>query len=148
MQLFSGVGKGAELAFLHSVCLVLAASIDFLLGVYVSVPDRLRSNTDIRRVRRLRDSVSLKSMLAYRSAAASHTSRLGIAVSKRTGNAVRRNRIRRRLRAAFAVGIDAGFVPMDIFAVGRSAAVELPFNDLIYECRRVFEAPLRQERSN
>jgi len=114
----------------------------------VSVPGRLRNSADIRRVRRLRDSVSLKSMVAYRRAASSNTSRVGIAVNKRTGNAVRRNRIRRRLRAAFAMGIDAGFAPMDILAIGRSAAAELPFVDLIYQCQRVLETPLRQEPSN
>lgn len=87
-------------------------------------------------------------MLAFRCPADSPESRLGISVTTRTGNAVRRNRIRRRLRAAFNAGLDSAPAPLDIVAVGRPAAAELPFSDLIRHCRRVLEAPLRSRSSN
>lgn len=87
-------------------------------------------------------------MLAFRSPGATAESRLGISVTTRTGNAVRRNRIRRRLRAAFNAGIHAAPAPVDIVAIGRPAAAELPFSVLLRHCRRVLEAPLRSQSSN
>ena len=94
-------------------------------------------------MRSARDAISLKSMLAFRLRGECGETRLGISVTTRTGNAVKRNRIRRRLRAAFAAGLADAPGPLDIVAVGRPAAAELPFIDLLRHCRRVFEAPLR-----
>jgi ribonuclease P protein component len=54
--------------------------------------------------------------------------RVGFTVSKKNGNAVKRNRIRRRLKAALdrlpADALEAG---IDYVIVGRSAALTLPF---------------------
>jgi len=104
---------------------------------------RLRRRADFARVRSARDAVSLKSMLAFRVPGETDETRLGISVTRRTGNAVKRNRIRRRLRAAFAAGLDPSLAPLDIVAIGRSGAADLPYADLLRHCQRVYSARRR-----
>ena len=67
--------------------------------------------------------------------------RLGLTVSTKLGNAVRRNRIRRRLREAyrlFETKLSHGF---DIVIVARAPAFDTPFsqlqNELAGNCRRL-----------
>lgn len=60
------------------------------------------------------------------------SSRVGYTVTKKTGNAVERNRIRRRLRAAIAqIGDDSIPPSADFVIIGRRAALSLPFTDLV-----------------
>ena len=76
--------------------------------------------------------------------------RVGFTVSKKVGNAVERNRVRRRLRdvvrrAAVAgpVGAVAGSVVAagyDYVLIGRRAALQVPFDRLIVE----FEGALKR----
>ena len=67
--------------------------------------------------------------------------RIGFTVSKKVGNAVERNRVRRRLRdlvrRADGSRIAAGH---DYVLIGRRAALQLPFERLIVE----FEGALRR----
>ncbi|CUA94217.1 ribonuclease P protein component [Pannonibacter indicus] len=60
--------------------------------------------------------------------------RVGYTVTKKTGNAVERNRIKRRLRAAVAQLQDED-VPSgaDFVIIGRRAALNQPFADLVRE---------------
>ncbi|WP_244316754.1 ribonuclease P protein component [Pannonibacter tanglangensis] len=59
-------------------------------------------------------------------------SRVGYTVTKKTGNAVERNRIRRRLRAAVAeLGTDVVPQGADYVIIGRRAALSQPFSDLV-----------------
>ncbi len=60
--------------------------------------------------------------------------RVGFTVSKRVGNAVERNRVRRRLRAvADKVLPTAGRAGRDYVVIGRKAAIKRPFSDLVQD---------------
>lgn len=63
--------------------------------------------------------------------------RLGITVTKKVGNAVRRNRVRRRLRAAavqvLPVHAKLGY---DYVLIGRAATLTRPFPDLLADLGR------------
>ncbi len=63
--------------------------------------------------------------------------RLGITVTKRTGNAVERNRIRRRLREAIRVDAADEMAPgTDYVIVGRRDILDAPFATLRHELSR------------
>ena len=63
--------------------------------------------------------------------------RLGLTVSKKVGNAVVRNRMRRRLRAlARAILPEAGIAGADHVLIGRAGGIERPFAELDSELRR------------
>jgi ribonuclease P protein component len=57
--------------------------------------------------------------------------RVGFTVSKKVGNAVERNRVRRRLREVVRLSRGASLRPgHDYVLIGRHAALELPFERL------------------
>lgn len=65
------------------------------------------------------------------------TVRVGFTVTKKTGNSVVRNRIRRRLREAVRrVLPDAGRAGFDYVLVAREAALRTPFETLVQEIER------------
>lgn len=65
--------------------------------------------------------------------------RIGFTVSKKVGNAVRRNRARRRLRAAAEIlAPDLALDGVDYVIVGRYAAADRPFDKLLGDLRRAF----------
>lgn len=63
--------------------------------------------------------------------------RVGFTVTKKTGNAVERNRIRRRLRAAMdKVGAREGRAGFDYVIVARRQALTSPYDTMIEELER------------
>jgi ribonuclease P protein component len=78
--------------------------------------------------------------------------RVGFTVSKKVGNAVERNRVRRRLREVVRLaGADDMQAGRDYVLVGRRAALDLGFDKLIDDMSgalgRVHGAPQRRPRS-
>lgn len=57
--------------------------------------------------------------------------RFGFTVTKKTGKAVIRNRIRRRLKEAVRVAADDAARGVDYVVVGRRGALDLPFSSLL-----------------
>ncbi len=65
--------------------------------------------------------------------------RYGLTVTRKVGNAVERNRIRRRLREAIRVFAEADMVPgIDYVIVARREVLAAPFEVLSEELRRRF----------
>jgi ribonuclease P protein component len=63
--------------------------------------------------------------------------RVGFTVSKKVGNAVERNRVRRRLREVIRLSSEARMRPgHDYVLIGRRAALELPFDRLVEDFAR------------
>lgn len=65
--------------------------------------------------------------------------RFGFTITKKIGNAVTRNRIRRRLKAAFAAAAGQhALSPCDYVIVARHAALDRPFSLLLEDVARAF----------
>ena len=65
-------------------------------------------------------------------------SRLGLAVSRKIGNAVVRNRVKRRLREAVKMQLKETPLRYDFVIVARNAAADAEFPDLKKFVSRVF----------
>jgi ribonuclease P protein component len=76
---------------------------------------------------------------ALSAAASDAPPRFGFTVTKKIGNAVVRNRIRRRLREAVRLSADAPS-GKDFVLIGRRAALTLPFERLVADLRSGFAA--------
>jgi ribonuclease P protein component len=66
--------------------------------------------------------------------------RLGLTVSKKVGNAVTRNRMKRRFRElARAILPEAGHAGADHVLIGRQSGVERDYGELAAELRRALD---------
>ncbi len=73
--------------------------------------------------------------------------RVGFTITKKTGNAVERNRIRRRLRAALGGVVPrSGRAGFDYVIVARRQALTVPFDAMIAEFERAL-ARLHERKS-
>ena len=99
---------------------------------------RLRRRGDIQRVLRSRRVLVGPGMVAYARAAPVGGLRVAVAISRNVKGAVRRNRVRRRLREAARAGLlgsdshadDLG-IGYDVVVIGRPAALDMAFADLV-----------------
>ena len=82
-------------------------------------------------------------------AAENHPPRFGLTITKKTvPSAVRRNRIRRRLREALRQGAALSAPPgCDYVFVAREKALDLPFARLMSEMSAALAAPVRERRA-
>jgi ribonuclease P protein component len=70
--------------------------------------------------------------------------RLGITVSKKVGNSVTRNRLKRRFRAlARAVLSESGLPGADHVLIGRAGQVERPFATMVEELEKALAKAAR-----
>jgi ribonuclease P protein component len=61
--------------------------------------------------------------------------RIGLTASRKCGNAVKRNRIRRRLRAAAREAFADGAPQADVVAVARAETLAAPYDELVRSLR-------------
>ena len=95
--------------------------------------DRLRSRADFQSVAKGTKTVRPGLVLQGLSRTdASGPPRFGFTVSRQVGNAVERNRVRRRLKAAVRLVADKDVAPgADYVVIGRRAALTRPFDRLV-----------------
>jgi len=72
--------------------------------------------------------------------------RVGFAVSRQTRSAVRRNRVRRRLREAYRLARGAEAIPGDLVIVARRSALTGPFDTLVRDVRSALGAITQHRR--
>ncbi len=102
--------------------------------------ERLRRRADFLNVATGPRAAAAAFVLQARERTDTGPSRVGFTVSKKVGNAVERNRVRRRLREVVRLSDAARFRPgSDYVLIGRRAALELPFRRLIEEFSRALD---------
>ena len=108
--------------------------------------DRLRSRADYRHAQRSRLRVHTRSFLIILSPRDDDRTRLGVTITRKVGNAVRRNRIRRCLREAFRLHRELFPAGFDyVFIVKKEAAVQ-GTADILDELRGAEEKLARRAR--
>jgi ribonuclease P protein component len=103
---------------------------------------RLRRRQDFDRVMRAPRVFAGRAIVAFAIPSPNAGWRVGVTVSRRLRGAVKRNRLRRRLREAARASLltqpgslaDAGY---DVVLIGRPAALDLPLETLSEEAARV-----------
>jgi len=98
---------------------------------------RLRSNRQFQEVRRKGESTGNQLLvLCYRPNTLDH-SRFGISVSKRIGNAVTRNLVKRRLREALRIRIDTIRPGWDLVFIARNPIRDADYHQMDDACARL-----------
>ena len=97
----------------------------------------LTQNHEFRRLYNKGTSSATPAMVIYCRLNGRGVNRLGITVSSKLGNAVRRNRMRRRLRETYRLNEDKLRRGYDIVIVARSGAYDAPWNAMNGEFRRI-----------
>ncbi len=114
------------------------------------MPDRLMETLkDSRDFRKTVDGGSreiLETITAYRLPNQTEATRVGISVSRRNGNSVARNRIKRRIREA--IRLNASFLPEgeDIVIAARPGSRAAAFEDIENDIKRIGKGKIREEK--
>jgi ribonuclease P protein component len=96
-----------------------------------SVPHRLKRRREFLRVQASGRKAAMPGLVLQAAARDDDALGVGFTVSKRVGNAVTRNRVRRRLRAAAAEILPQGAATgCDYVIIGRAGSVDRPYDAL------------------
>ena len=100
-----------------------------------TTPGRLKGRSDFLRLRDAGRKWVSPTVIVQAGTAESPGIRYGITATKKTGNAVTRNRIKRRLREAVRVALADAQAPVDIVLIGREQTATCPFATLVKDLR-------------
>lgn len=90
----------------------------------------LKKNSEFQRVYGLRKSCADKYLIMYAAPNHSEVSRIGISVSKKTGNSIVRHRVSRLIREAYRLNKEKLAGGFDLVIVARPAAGNTVFHDI------------------
>jgi len=91
-----------------------------LLGHAFPREARLRTRSDFRRVLSKGLRIHTRHFILYVLSTTDETCRLGVTVSRKVGNAVVRNRIKRCVREAFRLELRSGEQPYDLVVIAKN----------------------------
>ena len=98
---------------------------------------RIKKNTEIEEIIKGKNSVGNKNYVIYiRKNHETNHFRLGMSVSKKIGNAVVRNREKRRIKHAF-LSLKDNLLPYDIFVIARNNSLNLDFEEITKEIKNL-----------
>ena len=106
---------------------------------------RLRRAADIARVRTQGHTWASPNLVLLASEGQAAWSRIAFTVSARVGPAVVRNRIRRRLRAAFQPHLRRPDPPLDMVVIARKRLRDAPFTVVVEVVSDIMERCLAQQ---
>jgi ribonuclease P protein component len=120
---------------------------EFYRAEFYDAMERLKRRTDFRAAASGARAQSSGFVLQARKRSDEGTARVGFTVSRQVGNAVERNRVRRRLRELVRLArpgsLHAGH---DYVLVGRRTALAAPFRDMMQELEAVLDRIHSRER--
>jgi len=90
----------------------------------------LKNNQDFRKLYRRGKTAAHPVMAVYCRGNGRKENRVGVTVSKKLGNAVWRNRVKRRLRAVYRLNEEKLLPGRDLILIGRKAAHDASFPEL------------------
>lgn len=100
----------------------------------------------IRRGRRVAGAAFVVVCAPRKPAPAEQPIRLGITVSRKVGNAVVRNRVKRRIREWFRAQREPLGAGVDLVVIGRAAAAGLEYSNFAAELSKLSSAAVRGAR--
>ena len=107
--------------------------------------DRIRRRADFLAATRGRKASGAAFVLQVRSRADGRPPRIGFTVTKKIGNAVERNRVRRRLREMVRKSGVAAQAGHDYVVIGRRAALAVPFTQMLEDFARAMRTVHRHQ---
>jgi ribonuclease P protein component len=100
-----------------------------------TTPDRLKRRSDFLRLRDTGRKWVAPTVIVQIGKGEGENVRVGLTATKKTGNAVMRNKIKRRLREAIKIVFADGIAPTDIVLIGRTETATCPFAALVKDLR-------------
>ena len=110
-------------------------------------PPRLTASEQFRQAYREGARIANERIIVHARASGAGPARVGIAVRRQLGGAVRRNRVKRRLREASARAYHALPQGMDVVIVPRAASADASFEELVVSLTELFTRARRGARA-